>query len=285
MRRTVSVVSFVLASLSLAAPARADVLTTYSELAGRILSPAPLVPTTVPPILSPLDRTLSTEGTRGGRGYSLRLVHYNGSGPDAIIVVTGGESRTMKRFLRENKRGGFKRKPTRVRGHRGYVLTRKLGPTTRTLAWVERGVVYSVGSGTPKKISLANLRATANALDRIGRDYIGGSSNPESSSEGFAFTTARTITARVSFEAACAGASARVGQAAVTLARRQGNSFAFDIGDNLISDEPWDGTVTGTISASAVTLTVQASATIEGAACDSGTQTLVLGDHFQLTAP
>ena len=68
MRRTVSVVSFVLASLSLAAPARADVLTTYSELAGRILSPAPLVPTTVPPILSPLDRTLSTEGTRGGRG-------------------------------------------------------------------------------------------------------------------------------------------------------------------------------------------------------------------------
>ena len=208
-------------------------------------------------------------------------MHYSRNGPDAIIVVTGGEFRSMRALLRDQKRIGFRRKPTRVRGHRGYLLTRRLGPLSRTLAWVEGGVVYSIGSGTPRKISLANLRSTARGLDRLGRDWIGSSSDPDSSSGGFAFTTAHTISVRVEFQASCTfpgstEPTARVGQAQVTLMRRQGNSFAFDIGDHRLGTAPWDGTVTGTISASAVTLDVRAAGTIDGETCDTGPLRLVL---------
>ena len=58
--------------------------------------------------------------------------------------------------------------------------------------------------------------------------------------------------------------------------RRQGNSFAFDIGDHRLGTAPWDGTVTGTISASAVTLDVRAAGTIDGESCDTGPLRLVL---------
>ena len=42
------------------------------------------------------------------------------------------------------------------------------------------------------------------------------------------------------------------------------------------SDDPWAGTVTGTISPDAITMEVRASATIEGEACDTGALTLTL---------
>ena len=136
-------------------------------------------------------------------------------------------------------------------------------------------MVYSIGSGTPKKVSLANLRSTARGLDRLEREWIGGSSDPDSSAGGVAVTTAHTVTADVQFEAKCAapGSSAtivRAGQTGVTLLRRRGNGFAFDIA------APWTGTVTGTISPSAITLEVRASGTIDGDACDSGPLTLTL---------
>ena len=164
-----------LIALSLPAAARADVLDAYQRLAERNVKPAPLVPTTVPRSVAPIERTISAGTTRGARGYSIRLVHYGPNGPDAIVVVTGGEFKRLRALLRDRRILGFRsRKPTRVRGHRGYVLTRRGGPTTRELVWVERGVVYAIGSGTPKKISLANLRATARGLDRLDRAYIGG---------------------------------------------------------------------------------------------------------------
>jgi hypothetical protein len=282
MSRTVTAVSIALAALACAAPARADVLDTYQRLAERGLEPAPLVPTTVPPILTPIDRWIDTAPTRGARGYSVRLAHYNRSGPDAIVVLTGGEFRSVRAFIRDQRRLGFKRtRSLRIRGHRGSLLTRRLGPLSRTVVWSEGGVVYTIGSGTPRKISLAHLRSIARGLDRLGREWIGSSSDPDSSSGAFAFTTARTISVRVEFQASCTfpGSSeptARVGQAQVTLMRRQGNSFAFDVGDNRIGTDPWDGTVTGTISATAVTLNVRATGTIAGEACDTGPQTLVL---------
>ena len=279
MRRRLGVTALALVALSVPAPAGADVLDAYQRLAARKLSPAPLVPTAVPAAVRPIDRTISNGTTRGARGYSLRIVHYDRNGPDAIIVVTGGEFKTMRALVRDQRRLGFRApRKTRVRGHRGYLLTRKLGPTTRTLAWVERGVVYAIGSGTPKKITLTDLRSTARGLDRLGRDWIGGSSDPESSSEGFAFTTERTITVAVSFQANC-GSTVRVGQAKVTLQRRQGNSFAFDIATHRVDSEPWNGTVTGTISPAAITLQVQANGTIDGDVCDSGPVTLTLGDR------
>lgn len=276
MRRRLAVTAVALVALTLPAPAGADVLDAYQRLAARGVSPAPLVPTTVPPVLRPLDRTISNGTTRGARGYSLRLVHYSPNGPDAIIVVTGGEFGTMRAFLRAQRQLGFRPpRKTRVRGHRGYLLTRRLGPTVRTLAWVERGVVYEISSGTPRKITLAHLRSTARGLDRLGRDWIGASSDPNSFSEGFAVTTRRTISVRVSFEAKC-GSTIRVGQAKVTLLPHHGNAFAFDIADHRDGSEPWNGTVTGTISPAAVTLQVQANGTIDGQVCDSGPTALTL---------
>ena len=276
MRRTLIAVSTALAALGLPAPAGASVLDAYQRLAERRLSPAPLVPTAVPRSVSPIDRTVQNGTTRGGRGYSIRLVHYDRNGPDAIIVVNGGEFRSLRAILRDHRRLGFRApRRTRVRGRRGYLLSRRLGPLTRSLVWVERGVVYSIGSGTPKKVSLANLRSTARGLDRLEREWIGGSSDPDSSSGGIAVTTEHTISADVQFEAKCAApsssaATVRADQARVTLMRRRGNGFAFDIA------APWTGTVTGAISPAAITLDVRASGTIDGQACDSGPLTLTL---------
>ena len=280
MRRTLGSGSVIAVSIALAglspAAARAGVVDTYQRLAERGLSPAPLVPTKVPPAVSPVDRTISNGTTRGARGYSLRIVHYGPNGPDAVVVVTGGEFRSMRALLRDHRRLGFRApRPTRVRGHRGYLLTRRLGPLTRTLAWVERGVVYSIGSGTPRKISLANLRSTARGLDRLERDWIGGSSDPDSSSGAFAVTTEHTVSVDVEFEAKCAF-SPRVGQAGVTLMRRSGNRFAFDIADHRKGSDPWAGTITGTITPAAITLDIRATGTIDGEACDSGPVTLTL---------
>jgi hypothetical protein len=280
MRRVLAV-SLVLAALGVPAPAAADVLDTYVRLAAKRLTPAPLVPTAVPPSLNPVDRTIGTGSTRGGRGYSIRLVHYGPAGPDAVLVVTGGEFGSMRAFLRDQRRLGFTPRRTRVRGRRGYVLTRRLGPVSRTLAWVEGGVVYSVGSGTPRKVSLAQLRSTAHGLDRLERDWIGAASDPDNSSEAFAVTTAHTVTAWVTFEASCAppGSSAatiRAGQAAVTLMRREGTRFAFDIAQHRKGSDPWTGGVIGTISPSAITLEIRATGTIDGDVCDSGPLTLRL---------
>jgi hypothetical protein len=255
-------VSIALAGLSVPAPAGADVLDTYQRLAARGLTPSPLVPTAVPPSLSPIDRTIGTGTTRGGRGYSIRLVHFGRNGPDAVIVVTGGEFRSVRAIVRDHRKLGYGApRPTRVRGRRGYLLTRRLGPLARALVWAEGGVVYSIGSGTPRKVSLAQLRSTAQGLDRLERDWIGGSSDPDSSSEAFAVTTEHTVTTDVTFEASCAppGSSAtvlRAGQEGVTLMRRNGNAFAFDIAEHRQGSAPWTGTVTGTISPTAITLDV-----------------------------
>jgi hypothetical protein len=51
-------VPVVLAGLCAPAPAPAAVLDGYQELASRYLTPAPLVPTTVPPSLASIDETL-----------------------------------------------------------------------------------------------------------------------------------------------------------------------------------------------------------------------------------
>ena len=272
MRRMLAAM-MALAMLSIAAPARAGVVDVYQRLAERDLAPAPLVPTKVPPALRPIDRTVSGGTTRGGRGYSLRFVE---TGPEAVMVVSGGEFRTLRALRKDHRRLGFARqRRTRVRGHRGYLLTRRGEPVSRVIAWVERGVVYAVGSGTPRTISLASLRATAAGLDRLERDWIGASADPDSSSEAFAVTTARTISIDVSYEASCSFPGSteptlRVGQAGVILHRRQGNRFGFAV------EAPWTGTVTGTIAPAAITLTVQATGRFEGSACDTGPLTLTL---------
>jgi len=276
MRRTLIAVGVALAGLVSPAAARAGVVDTYQELAERGLKPAPLVPTTVPRSLAPIDQTVGLMGTR--RGYAIRFQNFS---PEAVVVVNGGEFRTLRAALRDHRRRGFSSRRMRIRGKRGYVLTRRLGPDSRSLVWVERGVVHWIGSGTPRSVSLANLRGIARGLDRLERDYIGGHADPENSSEAFALTTERTVSADVSFEARCTfpGAtepSIRVGQASVTMLRRQGDRFSFDVAEHTTGSGSWTGTVTGTISATAMTLEIRATGTVDGDVCDTGPLTLVL---------
>src|SRR5688572_10025715 len=108
--------SIALLALLVPAAARADVRDVYQRLAARELRPAPLVPTSVPATIGPIDRAIEPAPTRGGRGYSIRLVHNGSSGPDAIVVVTGGEFRSMRALLRDHRRSGFGAQATRVRG-------------------------------------------------------------------------------------------------------------------------------------------------------------------------
>ena len=259
------------ALLGVPAVAEASFLDTYQRIAERHLSPAPLVPTTIPKAFRPIDRAPENGSTIGGRGYAVRLVHQGPLGPDAVIEVSGGEFRSIRALWRERRREGYSsRSRTRVRGKRGYLLKRRAGTRTRELAWVEGGKVYTAGSGTPRKVSLKALRSTVAGLDRLERDYFGGAADPDNSSGAVAVTTEKTITATVEFEAQCAS-GVRVGGVDVTLLRRQGDAFSF-----AIDSEPWTGTVNGTITPDAITMDIHATGTIEGEACDTGALSLTL---------
>jgi hypothetical protein len=285
MRRTLwsgLVVSVPLALAGLCEPAAAErVLDVYSRLAARDLRPAPLVPTTVPRTLAPIDRTLEVLQTRRRSAYGVRLVRDFPSGP-GIIALSGGDYKNLRAALSEHRRLGYARKRIRVHGRRGYLLTRRAERVSRALVWVEAGVVYWMASGTPKKVSFAQLRATANNLDRLERGWFGSSSDPDSSAGAFAVTTRKTATVDLEFEAACTfpgstEPTVRAGSARVTLLRRTGNTFAFDVAKHRTDDsEPWTGTATGTVSPTGIALSYQVAGTIQGYVCDSGPVTLTL---------
>lgn len=275
MRRLLGAVTCVaLGALAAPAASSADVLDVYRELAERGLSPAPLVPTTVPPSLEPLDRTLATFPIRRRGGYALRLA--NDDGPGAVIVLERGAFKTIRAALRDSRRLGFTARRTRIRGRSGYLLTR---PRQWSLLWVEDRLVHSVGTGTRRTVSLKQLRATAAGLERLGTGYIGTPEDPESFSEALAVTTERTITARVAWQAPCSDQGTRVGNAQVTLLERRGNAFSFDVAEHRIGSGDWSGSISGTVTPDAITLTIGATATFDGTTCDSGplTSTLARG--------
>ena len=162
-----------------------------------------------------------------------------------------------------------------MRGRRGYLLTRRLDQgIERELAWVERGRVYSIGSGTPRTVGLKRLRSLATGLDRLGAFYIG-TADPRGSTEASALTTGHTISVLAVWDAQCTRPGSteptpRVGNARVLLAPRRGNTFSFDIAQNREGEDPWTGTVSGTISRDSVAVNIRATGSIEGESCDSG---------------
>jgi hypothetical protein len=258
---------------ALAAPvaAGASVLDVFEKLAGRGLSPAPLVPTTAPPLLRQFDSTLDRSPARGRKGYALRLAHYTSGGPDAIIAIDGGEYRNVRAALHDYR--GDRRRSIRIRGRRGFLLTQR-GAAERHLFWSEGGRVYHVATGTPRKVSVRQLRATAAGLEPLGAYYIGGSSDPDKSSYGRVATTASTLTLYAEFNANC-GSTPYAGQVAVTLVPLHGNTFSFDVARTRLGSAPWTGSVSGTVAADAVTMRYEVSATIDGQSC-SGSETLTL---------
>ncbi len=279
MRRLLGAVTCVaLGAVAAPAASSADVLDVYRELAERGLSPAPLVPTTVPPSLEPLNQTLATFPIRRRGGYALRLA--NDDGPGAVIVLERGAFKTIGAALRDSRRLGFTARRTRIRGRSGYLLTR---PRQWSLVWVEDRLVHALSTGTRRTVSLRQLRATATGLERLGAGYIGAPEDPESFSEGHAVTTERTVTARIAWEARCVGPDGsdlgtRVGNARVTLLERRGDAFSFDVAGHRVGDGDWTGTVSGTVSPGAITLTIGARASFEGMACETGPLTFRLNE-------
>jgi hypothetical protein len=282
MRRTLWIAGVLVA---LAAPpgASADVMSLYQDLSARRLSPAPLVPTTAPRSLSPIESTLEVLGSPRRSGYGFRLVSTS---PSAIIAFRGGAYSTLRAALREHtRRLGFEARRTRVRGRAGYLLTRRLGPTVRELLWSEGGRVYVLGSGTSKTVSLKALRATAAGLDPLERDYVGGGGDPDLGNGAVAVTTEHTITIDVSWGARCTlggmPAADHGGSAHATLLRRQGARFGFDIAQFRTGELAWAGSVSGTIGPDAIALSMQASGVFDGATCDTGPVTYALDQRPQ----
>jgi hypothetical protein len=263
--------------VALAAPeaASADVMSLYQDLSARRLSPAPLVPTVAPRVFGSLDQAMDVLGSRRRSGYGFRLV----SRSDAVIALQAGNSSTLKGALRYDTRFfGFKAKRTRVRGRSGYVLTRS---GERALLWSEGGRVYEIGSGTPRKVSLKDLRAMAAGLDKLERAYVGSGGDPDLGDGAVAVTTEHTITIDVSWGANCTTpgglpAAGYGGSAHATLLRRQGPRFGFDIAQFRTGSLAWTGSASGTIGPDAIVLSMQASGVFDGNTCDTGPITYAL---------
>jgi hypothetical protein len=262
--------------------ASADILTDYQKLAARRLSPAPLVFTVAKPPLTEIDQTIQSSGSRRRSGYGLRLVHYTSGGPDAVIALEAGSWTTVRAAVRDRRQLRTKATHTRVRGHAATLLT---GRGQRQLLWREGGRVYWLATGTPRTVSLKELRATAAGLDPLGNAYAGSVTNPQSDAEREAgavvLTTAHTITADVSWTGNCIDPNGAPnnyygGGAHAALVRLSGNAFSFDAARHPATDAVWSGTVSGTVSPGAVTMSVNTTGSFDGNACSAGPMSLLL---------
>lgn len=258
-----------------APPTDAAVLDEYQRLAERNLPRAPLVPTTVPAALRPIDSTVASLSTRRRSAYGLRFAREGGPATAAVVALVGGDYSSMAQARRDFvRRQGYTARSTRIRGHAGLALTRR-SPRERALVWREGGVVYWIGTGTPRTISAAELRATATGLDRLEHDWLGSGPDPELETGAVLLTTRRTVTGNVSWGANCTNpdgspATAYAGSVSVTLLPRAGDRFAFDLAGRDTGSLRWSGRVSGTVGADALTLTLRATGTFNGATCDTG---------------
>jgi hypothetical protein len=279
MRRVpVRAVVAVLAFCLLAPAAHADGFDTLQRLAKRHLRPAPLVPTAAPRPLSDLGAGLAPSPGRGKRGYGLRLVHYTSSGPDAVIAIERGAHSSVRAAVREYRRDGYRVRRTRLRGRRGFVLTHKAGVRDSIIVWREDKSVYSIATGTPRKVSVRSLRATARGLDHLGVNYSGsyfaeGSNN--TSFDATLVTTQHFVSGIVEWGTDnCtfhgAPSAAHGGSATFIMLPLRSSTFAIPLNGPLVSPAGWNGSISGRASAPAVDLVIQGSGTLDDEACDTG---------------
>jgi hypothetical protein len=280
MQRVPVRAALVLLAFCLLAPsARADALNTLQDLAQRHLRPAPLVPTAAPRPLDDLGVTLAPSPSRRKSGYGLRLVHSTSSGPDAIIALSRGDYTSMRAALREHRRSGYRVRRTRVRGRRGFLAVRKGDVRDMVLLWREGGRVYWMGSGTPRKVSVRGMRATAAKLEPLGSNYIGSffAEGTDNTSLGAVLvTTQRHVTGAIDFGTdACTlngfPAAAHGGTATFTMLPTPGGAFSLPLNGPLVTPGGWNGTLSGRLTGPTVDVTLQGSGTFDdGIACDTG---------------
>lgn len=251
---------------------------TYREIDERRFSPAPLVPTRVPPSLRPIQRSMGNARVSTPRGYTIRLRREYFSG-DAVIAFSRNAYRSMRAYLREQRRAGFRRGRIRIRGRRGYLMTRRVGNDVRELAWIEGGALYTMGTGSTRRVTLSQLRWTAAGVEPLVGAYFTEDAGTGESPEAQAVLTRRTVSGRFGWRSQCApeGASQTYvveGSAEVTLLRRRADAFSFDIASNLGEDDEtrWEGTVDGRTSPAGIAVTVRATGAYGGDPCATGAQ-------------
>jgi hypothetical protein len=273
------------AAFAFPSPASADYIAVSQKLADRHLRPAPLLPTTAPRSLQTLDATMELSSTRRRSAYAIAMRNaYRSNTIDTVIFLEGGEYKSLRAALHAFR--GSRAHSTRVRGRRAYLISAQ---GVRTLFWSEGGRVYEMGSGTPRTVSLKELRATAEALDPLVGGFSGSvestsESGVFSSHEAFVAVTRHTVSADVDWSADCVTpdgrpGTQRAGRARAALQPRRGDEFSFDIAPFAVRGSPpvpWQGTVSGTVGASGGTLNMRATAVAEGETCDSGPVTLTL---------
>jgi hypothetical protein len=257
-----------------ASPASGDTLYTLQRLVKLHLKPAPLVPTRAPTLLDDFDATFSLSTVQRKGAFAWRLVHYTSGGPDAIIAFSRGDEASLSSALRDRRGSRYRVRDTRLRGRRAYLAIRKVGGSTEVieLLWVEDGAVMSIATGTPRKVTVKDLRLTAAGLDRVVGSYLGSYFKPGSSNTSLGavlVTTTRTITGNIEFgtdDCTYNGRSAAAHGSAVNpiFVSLHGNAFTTPLMFG------WSGSATGTVSADAIEVHVTGTGVFPEAECDLG---------------
>ena len=137
-----------------------------------------------------------------------------------------------------------------------------------------------MASSKAKKVSVRGMRATAAGLDHLGANYLGSyfADGTDNTSLGATLVTTRHFISGVvewgtdsctfnGFPAAARGGSTDF----LMLPLRRG-AFSMPL------TEGWNGSLSGTVSAPAVSVALQGSGTFDGVACDTGPMS-VSADH------
>ena len=281
---TLAAVLISVAAVTLTAPASAsaDMQSLFRRLADQRLSPSPLVPTTAPRSLSPIGDFIATFDTP--KGYGIQMAVARRGRLHAFVGLSGDAYPSTTSALRSFRKADYRTRSTRIRRLRAYLLTRR---QNRVLLWSERGVVYFLYTRTPTTVSLTELRATAEGLDRMEGVFHGRTPDDDLDNQASAFvaTTSRTATVEVEFRAPCVltetgeRSGSLDGVAGVAVIPRQGDNFSFDIAPNVDREHSslaWQGTVSGTVSATGATVNLRATGSDGENTCDTGPVSIAL---------
>lgn len=245
----------------------------YARLADAKASPAALV---LPTIAAPkADERLLVDGSaeRGGKQYRLRLVWAMTKPPfthRAIIFLRRGRVPTLAALRKELRFGGYRVKPLRIRNRPGLLATRT--SPGFSLAWVEKGLVYELGTGQPRRVPLIALRQIARDLEPISQQYVGSADLPDGrNASAVGFTTATTISLAIDITGNCTapagapvGLTQLAGSGQLMLAPRQGANFSAAIPSPAkpnLGLPGWTIAGSGAVAADAIALTVDATIT------------------------
>jgi hypothetical protein len=256
----------------------------YVSLGQLERTPAPLVPIKLPSGLEN-GQGVGTNLLYGQRGsvYELAYRHITGiETPNQHVdenLVLADHGAVGLAAARRALGPTFATSPTRVRGRRGYALRQRFS-TVRGLMWAEDGHVYELSTGTPRKVRMGDLRATAASLQHLLGSFVASLSSPGDAEAGgvLAVVADRAVLVNVEWNATCTMPGSeftapRSGAVTVGWIPLAGGTFAQPTfgAPSGGPGPPWSGTLTGSATAAGGTVTVGASVTLGSESCSTGT--------------